>query len=137
MKLALSMTVALAIACVACGKDDASTTSPSTTTTKTDSFTGTVPIGGSAMNTFTVGTSGPVTVTMTAAGPPAAIVMGLGVGVPANGICGVLAGASVTATAAATSQLGGVVSPGSYCVTVYDVGNQTAPITYTVSVVHP
>jgi len=76
-------------------------------------------------------------VTLTAAGPPATIPMGVGVGTPGTGACGVLPGASVTTGAGATAQLTGLVSAGTLCVTVYDVGNQTAAVTYSLTVVHP
>ncbi len=39
--------------------------------------------------------------------------------------------------AAATPQLSGVSTAGTLCVNVYDIGNQTAPVTYTVTVAHP
>src|SRR5262245_53147568 len=137
MRRGLSISIALMLACAGCGKDsDSSTTAPSSTP-KTETFTGTVRVRGSAMHTFTVSTSGSVTANLSAAGPPATIPMGLGIGSPGDGVCGVVAGGSVTTAAASTAQLGGVLSPGSYCVTVFDVGNQTAAVTYTVIVVHP
>jgi hypothetical protein len=83
-----------------------------------------------------VTTAGQVTVTLTSATPPATVPVGLGIGTPSGSDCLVLPGASVTATAGTTSQLSGIVSPGNYCVTVYDVGSQTGPITYAVTVVH-
>jgi hypothetical protein len=135
MKRVLAIWIALALTGAACGKNNNSTTSPSTTT-KTESFTGTVEVGGSGMSTFSVTMSGQVTVTLTSAGPPSTIAEGLGVGTPANSACGILPGGSVTVAAGSSAQLSGVVSPGTYCVTVYDVGNQTAPITYAVTVVH-
>jgi hypothetical protein len=120
----------------ACGKDDASTTAP-TTTTKTETFSGTVQVRGSAMNTFSVTTAGQVTANLTAAGPPATVPVGLGIGTPADAVCGVLPGASVVTPAGSSIQLAGILTPGSYCVTVYDVGSQTGAITYSVTVVHP
>jgi len=36
-----------------------------------------------------------------------------------------------------TAQLSGTTSAGTLCVQVYDIGNQTAPVSYTVTVTHP
>ena len=94
-------------------------------------------MGGRGTNTFTVKQSGQLSVTLTATTPASSIVMGLGVGIPADGICGILPGGSTTAVAGASPQLSGVASPGMLCVAVYDVGNQAAPVSYTVTVSHP
>jgi hypothetical protein len=136
MKRLYALLLALALASAACKKDDAPTT-PSAPTTKTDTFTGTVQVKSSANHTFTVDNSGQVSVTLTAASPPATIAMGIAVGTPANGACGRLSGATTTTAAGATAQLTGVVSPGMLCVEIFDVGNQTAAVTYTVTVTHP
>ncbi len=136
MKRLYALLLALALASAACKKDDAPTT-PSAPTTKTDTFTGTVQAKSSANHTFTVDNSGQVSVTLTAASPPATIAMGIAVGTPANGACGRLSGATTTTAAGATAQLTGVVSPGMLCVEIFDAGNQTAAVTYTVTVTHP
>jgi hypothetical protein len=44
--------------------------------------------------------------------------------------------AYLTTQAGAAPQLSGTAGAGSYCVVVYDVGNQTGPITYAVTVSH-
>ena len=137
MKGLYALLVALALASAACKKDDNTPTTPSAPTTKTDTFTGTVQVKSSVNHTFTVEQSGQVSVTLTAASPPPTIAMGIGVGTPANGACGLLQGASVTTATGATAQLTGVVSPGMLCVQISDVGNQTAAVTYTVTVTHP
>jgi hypothetical protein len=38
--------------------------------------------------------------------------------------------------AGTSAQLTGTLDAGSYCVMVYDAGNQTAPVTYAVTVNH-
>jgi hypothetical protein len=136
MKRLYALLLALALASAACKKDDAPTT-PSAPTTKTDTFTGTVQVRSSVNHTFTVEQAGQVSVTLTAASPPSTIVMGIAVGTPANGACGRLAGSTTTTAAGATAQLTGVVSPGMLCVEIFDAGNQTAAVTYTVTVTHP
>ena len=82
---------AMAIVLAACGGSSGSSnsiTAPSAVVT-TDTFTGTVDPGGTKVHTFTVTTPGAVSITMTAAGPPATISMGLGIGNPNSaGNCG-------------------------------------------------
>ena len=137
MKRFLAIPAALLLVVHAgCKKDDSgSTTAPDTT--KTETFNGTVQIRSSAMHTFSVSASGQVAVTLTSAGPPATIPMGIGIGTPVESACGIISGASVTTAAGTNAQLTGIVSPGTLCVTVYDAGNQTGPINYTVTVSHP
>jgi len=133
--IAAAASLGLLVASAACSSNDTTTTAP--TTTKTESFNGTVQVRSSDMHTFTVAASGQVSVTLTAAGPPATIPMGIGIGTPGDSACGIITGASVTAAAGTNAQLTGVVSPGTLCVSVFDVGNQTAAVTYTVNVAHP
>jgi len=131
--------IALLVGAAACNKDNTTAATPTTpaVTRTTDTFSGTMPIGGSAFHSFTVTVTGTIDVTLTAATPPATIVMGVSVGTPADGKCTALPGASVNASAGASAQLSGLASPGTLCVDVHDVGNQTAPVSYTVTVVHP
>ena len=128
--------LALALTAAACHKNSATTTTTPSPTQTTETFNGTVPVRGSASNNFTVANSGRVDVTLTAASPPAAVVMGLGVGTPGDAGCTVLPGASTNTPAGTAVQLSGTVSAGSLCVKIYDAGNQTAPVTYTVTVTH-
>ena len=121
---------------VACDKTPETTTQPSVPVI-TDTFSGTVAIGGSSAHNFTVTQPGKVEVTLTTAGPPPTIFMGLGVGVPIPSACTLLSGASANVQAGPAAQLSGTVSAGAFCLQVYDVGNQAAPITYTVTVSHP
>ena len=130
----LPVLVVIAFAAAACKGKDQAATAP-TDTTKTDTFSGTVQVRGSAIHNFTPN-AGQVSATLTAAGPPSTIVMGLAIGTPGDSSCGVLTGASVNTAAGSAAQLTGVVSPGTLCVMVFDVGNQTAAITYTVTVTH-
>jgi hypothetical protein len=129
---------ALALAVSACHKaaTTPATTTPSVTIT-TDTFNGTVALKSSDAKNFTVSKAGTVNVTLTAAGPPSTIVMGIGIGLPKDSGCVVLPGASQNTAAGASVQLSGTVSPGTLCVQVADIGNQTAPVTYTVTVAHP
>ena len=114
------------------------TTAATTSTTRTtDTFSGTVTVGGSDSHSFTVAATGAIDVTLTAAAPPAAVVMGLSVGIPADGKCLALAGASTNASAGTTVQLSGLASAGTLCVDVHDAGGQSDTVSYTISVTPP
>jgi hypothetical protein len=130
----------LVLACAAFSGCDNSSSTPQPTPLPLlkETFPGNLVKGGSASHNFTVGQAGEVDVTLTAAGPPPTITMGLGVGIPntATGACDLIPGASVNAQASAFSQLLGSASPGALCVKISDIGNQTGPITYTIVVEH-
>jgi hypothetical protein len=131
----------LALAVAAC-TSTASTTSTTSVTSPTpavttETFSGTVDVGGRAFNPFTIALSGgQVNVILTAAGPPSTIYMGLGVGTYDGTACTLLSGGSVVTPAGTSAQLVGTLNAGAYCVMVYDAGNQTASITYAVTVNH-
>ena len=109
-----------------------------TGTPVTETFSGTVPVGvgNSDIHTFTVTLSGDVAVTMTAAGPPPTISMGVGVGSMSGSTCSLLSGGSGTFQAGTSTQLSGIIAQGAYCVVVFDVGNASVPVSYTVTVTH-
>jgi len=138
MKRLLLILLALALTTAACsGSDSTPTVTTPAANTTTETFTGTVqPNFGVDFHSFTVAQAGTVSVTLTAAGPPATIFMGLGIGTPSASTCAVISGDSTIAPASATAQLSGTVAAGSYCVQVYDVGNEAAPVTYSVTVAH-
>jgi hypothetical protein len=103
----------------------------------TENFSGTVQVGATDSHPFTVTSEGfQITVDLTTAGPPSTITMGVGVGSPASGSCQLLSGGSTRTPAGSTPQITGNIAAGSYCLMVFDVGNQSAPITYTVVVQH-
>jgi hypothetical protein len=130
--------VVLVVGATACTKNStAPTTTPATATRTTDTFSGTVQVGGRDFRGFTVSQTGQVDVTLTSAGPPSTIVMGLAVGLPGDATCAPLAGASTMTQAGTAAQLSGTTSAATLCVQVYDLGNQTAPVSYTVTVTHP
>lgn len=132
---------AIALAAVACTSGSSENTLPifpaPTPPSVTETFTGTIPVGGGDIHTFTAA-AGNISITLTDAAPPAAIAMGLGLGTPAaDGSCVFFSGAAVRAQASTTAQLTGQLqSGGSLCVDVFDIGNQTEPVNYSVTVVH-
>jgi len=146
MKSFLFVAVAAMVALSACSGNNSSSDSSSLAnlivpTLSTETFSGTVAVGGTDSHPFTVTTGGTINVTLTAASPPSTIFMGIGVGTPSTDTtgtttCTLLSGASTVAPASTTAQLSGTIGAGSYCVAVYDVGNETTPVTYTVTVSH-
>jgi hypothetical protein len=125
---------------VACDNSGGSTSPTTPVVLTTETFTGTVQPAGSDSHNFTVAQQGEVDVTLTSAGPPPTIFMGLGLGTPGttSGTCALQASVSISTQAGSTPQLP-VTAPqaGIYCFSVYDIGNQTAAVDYTVTVAHP
>jgi ABC-type phosphate transport system substrate-binding protein len=134
----VGLAVALALVSASCGSSSSTpTTTTPTVARTTDTFSGTVAVGGADFHSFPIAASGIVDVTLTTATPPSTIVMGLSVGLPGDGRCVALAGGSTTTAAGAAVQLSGMASPGTLCADVYDIGNQSAPVSYTLTVTHP
>jgi hypothetical protein len=134
-----ALAAALAIAAAGCGGGDSPSTlsTAPTPTVTTENFAGTVAVGGNDVHAFTVAFSGgQVNAILTAAGPPSTIYMGLGIGTPSGSACTLLTNGSVVTPAGTVAQLTGTLDAGSYCVMVYDAGNQTTPVTYAVTVNH-
>jgi hypothetical protein len=138
-RAALAVLVAAALFAAGCSNSSNSSptvTAPSTNPT-TEIFGGTVPTGGSDMHTFSVTLSnGQLNVILTAAGPPSTIYEGLGIGTPSGSSCSLFTNGSIVTPAGTTAQLSGQAQAGSYCVVVYDVGNQSGDIMYSVTVTH-
>jgi hypothetical protein len=123
----------LPLTLLAAGCGSASTsTAPSVHAVQT--FNGTLQPLGTDMYNFTTAITGIVTVTLTNASPPAAVTLGLGIGTPSGGACALIQ--TLPAQAANVAQFSGTADPGSYCVTVFDLGTLTAPVNYTVVVSH-
>ena len=140
-RLAVLLAAALA---ASCGGSDTAPTQIAAPATSTETFTGTVqpPISGQGQadaHNFTIASAGTLTVTLTAAGPPATIKMGVGVGSPNTaGVCVLLSQTSWQEVAASTTPAlqGDVTTPGTYCIVVFDTGNVLQTVTYSVTVVH-
>ena len=129
----------LALLTVACGSN-----TPTTPTTpnlpSTEIFSGTLPVQGSSFYSFTVAATGNVSITLAslvpvAPGPAVNTVMGLGVGTPSGTECSVTN--SVTTAPGLTAQLVNSLTAATYCAKIYDLGALTAPVDFTVRIVHP
>ena len=132
---AFGMALALAALTTACSDPVAPTLPNPVTPTITETFTGTLTIGGNNLHTFKVNQIGGVKVTLTDVEPGAAVQLSIGTPSTATGICSPLNG--VTTVAGADAQLSGTATiPGSFCVSVSDVGNLVESVNYTLTVLH-
>jgi len=133
----LAIAAALAAACNNGGSS--TTTSPTPPSTST-TLTGTVQpgYGNFDFQTFTTSQAGEIDVTLTAAGPPPTITVGIALGTPSSdGTACVLSSTYQTLASASQTPIWMVSAPaGAYCVEVVDVGNAASPIAYTLIVAH-
>jgi hypothetical protein len=124
----------------ACGNDDTTTTPTTPTGPSAEIFSGPLDVQGSSFYSFTTTASGTVSITLaslvaTLPGPALSTVLGLGVGAPLGTDCNVTN--SVNAAPGLTAQLTTTLSPATYCARIYDIGNLTASVNFTVRIVHP
>lgn len=138
--------IALAASVLACGSSNSSTsTTPSTPTTVTsptalETFSGVLNPKGSSAYTYTQVLTGPIYVTLSSLmtgplGPAVATQMGLGTGTPTDTDCAVAS--SLVLTPSLNAQIATpTVSPGSYCVRVFDTGSMTVPLYFAVRIAH-
>jgi hypothetical protein len=134
-----TLTLAATGAAACGGSSSTSNIAAPTGTVVTETFTGTVQQSATNVHSFMVTTPGSISITLTSAGPPPTITMGLGIGNPdASGNCIFLSGGTTQAIASTTTpQLSGnLTSSGAYCVAIGDIGNAAGPITYTIAVSH-
>jgi len=133
MKRILLAVLGVALATAGCSDPIPPTTPTSAIPTFTDTFSDTLLVLGANTHQFTVTAYGGVKVTLTSVEPGA--VVGLGVGTPSFGSCSVAD--KVETVAGAAVQLSGTATvPGSFCVTIYDIGNLVEPAAYTITVLH-
>lgn len=134
----------VALLCSACG-DSQSTTSPSAPTTapgrSTELFTGNLAPGDSQFYSFTVAQAGTTDITLVSLRPVGASTpalttpVGIGIGTPAGTGCSI--SASLTAQPGLAAQLSTSTTATIYCVDIYDIGNVTDVMNFTVRIVHP
>ena len=99
-------------------------------------FTGTVSKGTTSYQIFTVQQQGQVDLTLTKTDPLATVTLGIGISQTSANLCIPVLLAYNNAAQAGTV-MSGTAAPGSYCTVVYDVGNVSDTVNYTVTVVHP
>jgi hypothetical protein len=137
MRIVTRVVLACSVLASGCSGGDAGL-APTTVIPTRETFTGRLSPLSLRSHPFSVARSGTVEVTLTAAGPPENISIGLGVGTPATaGGCSLLE--AVSASASPIAQLVGTATPGTLCAAVFDPspGILTTDIDYTVVVSHP
>jgi hypothetical protein len=137
---AIAVVLVLGLLAAACGGDNSSTTAPTVTGASTEVFEGTLAVQGSSFYSFTVATSGQVSITLASLvaaqpGPAVNNVLGLGVGTPLGTDCSLTN--SVMASPGLTAQLVNSLTAATYCVRIYDLGSLSAPVNFAVRIVHP
>ena len=110
-------------------------TEPAPTTT--DTFSGTINVSGAMNHTFTVVASGRVTATLTEVTPDPTVVVGFALGRwnASSSFCEQI----IPKDDAVQGQIliGDASGVGTLCARIYDTGRVTAPLNYTITVVHP
>jgi hypothetical protein len=137
MKRSRWVVVVLALVAAGCHH---SSTAPTVVAppTITDSFRGTLPVGGSSFYSFVIGANGTLNVTLNSLlvdGAPFTSTIGLSVGNPGGTTCVALT--SGDETPGPTPQATGTYGPGTFCVRIYDDGTLTAPVAFDISIAHP
>ena len=120
----------------ACGSTTTPTPTTPTPTEVTETFNGTLTKNGAVSHSFSVATTGNVTLTATTLDPVATIGLALGTW---NGVACQVIIANDAATMG-TTVTGTATAAGTLCARIYDAGGTVdpdAPVTYTLTVVHP
>src|SRR6266851_6361812 len=113
-----------------------STTSTPAAPTTTETFIGTLPVGGAKFYSFSIAVYGTVNATLVSIGGPsvpADVMVNLGIGTPGGTSCNSSSPTSVSAGSAAVTAS---EQPGVYCVTIADVGNLPGAADFTVTIDH-
>ena len=131
----MGLLLALALAASPCGSGAPLSPSDLALLTTTDSFSGTLAVGATAVHPFVGKSAGTITSTLTAVGPDGATRLGLGLGTWDGATCAVQL--STTDAAVSTAYQASISGPGNYCVTLTAPGTLTGDTTYTVQVAHP
>jgi hypothetical protein len=143
MKAGIFSGIVMVILSAGCG---GSSTTPSSTTTTTvpaapttsESFTGTLAVGGSIAYTFSVSQAGTVNATLLSiggAGVPATVQVRMAIGTPGDAGCS--ATTSSITKAGTAAQVSIAEQPGVYCASLADVGNLFSPADFAVTIDHP
>jgi len=130
--------VALMLASAACSEEIETPTSATAAGPATVLFSGTLQPRTTRFYSFTLTTSGTVSALLASVernGVPAANPLEIGIGSPAGTGCAVTISANVSASL--IPQLRYDAAEGTYCVRVADTEGLSAPMTFTIRVIHP
>lgn len=141
MRLAAALLpFALAGAVAGCGDsptEPTATTATTTSTAGTSTFASSFGPQGASSRLVTASAAGTLVVTLDSAGPPADIVVGLGVGIPRNDGGGCFVSSSVNTAAGSGARISVAVDAGNYCVKVYDIGNARSTVSFSSTITNP
>jgi hypothetical protein len=133
--LLMLLAIAVLIGAAACGDDETTTPTEPTRPTVTESFSGRVTVNGAQTHGFAATGSGRIDVTLSTLGPDSAARVGLVLGtLNTLGACQVVI--SNDNATQGTLVAGNAGAAGNFCVRVFDVGQLTEPVEYTLTVVH-
>ena len=138
MKLSGLVSLGLVLVGVACSDDLETPTSATATGPVTILFSGTLQPRTSRFYSYTLTTAGSVSALLASVernGAPAANPIEIGIGSPAGTGCAVTMSSNVSASL--VPQLRHDAAAGTYCVRVTDIDGLSAPMTFTIRVVHP
>jgi hypothetical protein len=136
--LSLILLIVLAAACDQTEAPAAPSDPGATQPVVVEAFNGTLAVGGSSFYSFTVTTTGNVSLLLhqlTEAGAPSTAIVTMGLGVPRATDC--TATSVVGITAGGSPQLATSVTPAVYCARISDPGNLTAPVTFAINIIRP
>jgi hypothetical protein len=130
-----SLAFAAALTAMACGDDDpVLPTDPSTPVLITQAFDDSLNPNGGRTHQFNADRAGDVIASLTSLAPDPEVVIGLGIGTWNGVSCSItIANDNARLNVAI---IGSATGTGAFCVRVYDVGNLTGSIDYTVTVQH-
>jgi hypothetical protein len=130
-----SLAFAAALTAVACGDDEPTLpTDPSTPVTVTETFAESLNPNGGRTHQFNADRAGDVIAILTSLAPDAEVTIGLGIGTWNGVSCSIIIANDQAKLNVAI--IGTATGTGAFCVRVYDVGNLTGSIDYTVTVQH-
>ena len=105
----------------------------------TETFAGTLQVGGNNFYSFFVNQAGPVGLTLAAVQTPGgaalATPLGIGIGIPSGPGCA--RSTSQTAPPGLAAQLTVTLNPGTYCAAVFDSGNLSSAVNFAMRIRHP
>jgi len=131
----------LALTAIACEEDFATPTSVTpipADPTVTETFRGTLAVGGARFYSFSVSVYGTVNLTLTdvnGSTEATDVLLGLALGVPRGTDCISLSAA--TTSAGSSPQVSNAVNAGVYCARIYDTGTLAEPAGFVVTIAHP
>ena len=137
-----AMTAAVCLTAMGCTSTTAPDEADSSITPlvfNTETFAGTLQVGGNNFYSFFVTQAGPVGLTLAAVQTPGgaalATPLGIGVGIPSGPGCA--RSTSQTAPPGLAAQLTVTLNPGTYCAAVFDTGNLSSAVNFAMRIRHP